>query len=124
MEMSLIFVAGECVIVGSAVAWVGSRRHVWGALFTSIVCGVLCVMMADALCKFFDIPHYEWQTPIMLLVASIGCQYYAWFMAGGEPVTVADVTTYVGRMFADGRRRTAMRASVRRVAKQYRVEVA
>lgn len=122
----LIYITLGCVLIAWAVAWMASRRHAVGSLVVGICAafGTL-VLQRDALAYFgyTTVPAWLFLFTLLVDTAVVGwCACYVW--ATCEVITVGGLIAAWQRMFADGRRRASIRADVRRVAKQYRVEVA
>ena len=74
---------------------------------------------------YFSFAVPMWVLQLMLVwnfITLAGYAYYVWETCT-EPVTFAGVFAAWNRMFADSRRRSSVRADVRRTVKQYSVEV-
>ena|SRR3990167_3783454 len=120
----LFYIFIGCVFVAWSVAWMASRRHVGGVAFVVIGGAVVTLVMQRAALVYFGYWLPEWAFPLTFvwdMMAMAACASYVWMTC--EPVTVLGVAAYFRRLFADSRRRSSVRADVRRVAKQYRVEV-
>lgn len=115
---SLIIVA-----VAVSVAVVGSHRNLIATAVT-VIAGCFGVALATGLvCDALLIPRHDWQAPIILFLPLplLGC--LAAYAGQGEAIGFTEVSTVINDISAQRRRRTSVRADVRRRVNQYKVEV-
>lgn len=121
----LLYITLGCVLIAWSVAWMASRRHVAGIIVVGICAafGTL-VLQRDALAYFgYTVP--AWWLSITLVFNTLCIACFAWYvwMTTTDVVALAGLIVAWRRMFADSRRRSSVRADVRRAVKQYSVEV-
>lgn len=116
-------------IVPVAIVLVGSCRY-WAAWVVVIVCAALGVVVAVRdLALIAGLPFYPWHGPVLASYAVIVLGVLTAHVALRIDQTVrigaiaGRLVAEIGRMFTDSRRRSSVRADVRRAVKQYRIEV-
>lgn len=118
LTASLIVVA-----VAALVAVAGSHRNLI-AITVTVIAGCFGVALATGLvCDALAIPRHEWQAPIILFLPLpvLGC--LAVYAGQGEAIGVAEVSKVINDISTQRRRRSSIKADVRRRVNQYKVEV-
>ncbi len=114
-----------CAGVAWAIAWMASRRHIGGMFVVLVFASVVTLNMQRQALGYFVLAVPMWVLQLMLawnFITLAGYAYYVWTTCV-EPVKFAGVFAAWNRTFADSRRRSSVRAAVRRTVKQYSVEV-
>jgi len=102
-----------------------SRRHVGGMFVVLVLASVVILNMQRQALGYFALALPMWVLQLALVwdfIVLTGYVYYVWATCT-ERVTFAGVFAFLNRMFTDNRRRSSVRADVRRMVKQYSVEV-
>lgn len=114
-----------CAGVAWAVAWMASRRHLGGMFVVLVLTSVVTLNMQRQALGYFSLAVPMWVLQLMVawnFIVLSAYAYYVWTTCT-ELVKFAGVFAAWNRIFADSRRRSSVRADVRRAVKQYSVEV-
>jgi len=114
-----------CAGVAWAVAWMASRRHLGGMFVVLVLTSVVTLNMQRQALAYFSLAVPMWVLQLMVawnFIVLSAYAYYVWTTCT-ELVKFAGVFAAWNRIFADSRRRSSVRADVRRAVKQYSVEV-
>lgn len=117
----MTYAAIVILLVGFLIVWVGSRHNLFMAVFIAIVSSVSVVMATAEVADYLQIRRYPWHGPVLATIALLlmgACLAYAW-AAWDQPFT----WSHVNAVFTNVRRRSSVRADVRRAVKQYNIEV-
>lgn len=118
LTASLIIVA-----VAGSVAVVDSHRNLI-AITVTVIAGCFGVALATGLvCDALAIPRHEWQAPIILFLPLpvLGC--LAVYAGQSGAIGLSDVVSVISDISTQRRRRSSIKAEVRRRVNQYKVEV-
>lgn len=121
MIAAILLVAG----IAAGVVAVASKKNIIATAVT-VVGGAFGIALAVGLiCDTLAIPRHEWQAPIIFFAPLVALGLIAAYTDRElmKPITFTSVQWAFSFTFADYRRRSSVRADVRRQVKQYRVEV-
>ena len=113
------------VVVVSVLIVLVCSQHNWAASVFVVVGGSFAVALAvGMICDALSIPRHAWQAPIVLnaplpVLGTLG----AWAGRDCEPITLTDIVKVINDISTQRRRRSSIKADVRRRVNQYKVEV-
>ncbi len=117
----MTYAAIVILVTGFLIVWVGSRHNLFMAVFIAIISSVAVVMATAEVADYLRIERYAWHGPVLATIALVcmgACLTYAW-AEWDQPFTWA----HINAVFTHVRRRSSVRADVRRAVKQYNIEV-
>jgi uncharacterized membrane protein len=109
------------IVAPVLIVWIGSHRSMILNIFFSILLAFTCAVSAGMLTNVRE----DWIGPVFSFVSLAvisGFFLYVW-RSPLSPLSIGDFIEKIGHIDTDSRRRSSVRADVRRQVKQYRIEI-